>query len=87
VFFQKDESYIGIFFHFKFVGEENYKDYPKVVKLFEQGEKALEARDYKQLKQLVNMIYSAMKDDYRKKTFESTPELKNKRGGSRMGLK
>jgi hypothetical protein len=52
------------------------------VKLFKQENKAVDLRYYKQLKQLINMIYSAMKEDYRKSTFESTAELKNKRGRS-----
>jgi len=87
VFFQNDENYILIFLQFKMVEPENYNDYPKVQKLFDQGEKAMENRDYRQLKHIVNIIYSSMKEDYRKRTYSETPELNNRRGTSRTGLK
>jgi len=73
LYLENDESYYSIFVQLKFMDESEFKNYSKVQKLFNEGEKAFEKNETKKLKAFCQLIFTYLKEDKKaKQSFSGT---------------
>lgn len=61
IYYKRDESYVNLFYHYKFRDAEDYKDQKKIEKLIETGDKAVENSNYQEVKFVVSSMYNELK--------------------------
>lgn len=61
IYFKRDESYVNLFYYYKFRNIEDYKDQKKIQKLIETGDKAVEKSSYQEVKFVVSSMYNELK--------------------------
>lgn len=59
--YQKDESYINLFYYYAYKAPEEYANEREVAKYIERGEKAIKEANYTELKALISAIYNLLK--------------------------
>ncbi len=61
IYFKRDESYVNLYYYYKFKNPEDYKDQKKIQKLIETGDKAVENSNYQEVKFVVSSMYNELK--------------------------
>lgn len=61
IYYKRDESYVDLYYHYKFRDIEEYKDQKKIQKLIETGDKAVENSNYQEVKFVVSSMYNELK--------------------------
>lgn len=61
LYYKKDDSYVGLYYHYKFLNENDYSDHRKLNQLIEAGDRALENENYKEIKHIVHAMYNLLK--------------------------
>jgi len=61
IYFRRDDSYVNLYYHYKFRNPDEYKDPDKIQKLIETGDEAVENKNYQELKFVVSGMYDQLK--------------------------
>ncbi|KAA0126262.1 Hsp70 family protein [Chryseobacterium sp. SN22] len=61
IYYKRDESYVNLYYHYKFRDADEYSDPKKLQKLIETGDKAVENSNYKEVKFVVSGLYDLLK--------------------------
>ncbi|MDQ1162628.1 molecular chaperone DnaK [Chryseobacterium sp. SORGH_AS 447] len=61
IYYKRDESYVNLYYHYKFRDADEYSDPKKLQKLIETGDRAVENNNYKEVKFVVSGLYDLLK--------------------------
>lgn len=61
IYFQKDEAYLSVFYHYKYLDLELYKDENQAEKLMDVGDVAISNGHYKELPYISSNLYNLLK--------------------------
>ncbi|MBW8522971.1 Hsp70 family protein [Chryseobacterium chendengshani] len=61
IYYQKDESYASLYYYYKYRDIDEYKDEKRASKLFENGDKAMENNNFKEVKYVIQGLYDLLK--------------------------
>lgn len=61
IYYKRDESYVNLYYHYKFREADEYSNLKKLQKLIETGDRAVESNNYKEVKFVVSGLYDLLK--------------------------
>lgn len=61
IYYKKDDSYVGVYYHYKYLSPGEYSDQRKLNQLIEAGDRAVENENYKEIKHIVQAMYELLK--------------------------
>lgn len=62
IYYKQDERYIDFFYHFRFLDDDKYKNASTFNKLVELGDKAMENKNFPELRAVCNQLYDLLKE-------------------------
>lgn len=86
IFFQHDENYVALFFHFCTMPDDYYQPETNKEELITIGRDLIDKRDFMQLKQIVVVMFNKLKEEH-KRSGAISPSVLGGNNSFRTGLK